>query len=302
MLVSTSRGCPFRCTFCTIPQTFGQTLRFRGHDAVIADIRRQTELSGHRYIYFADDNFTGHRPRVKELLRRLIAEKLDIRFSAQLRADITRDDELMELLERAGCYLVFVGFESINEATLSAYRKGIRSRQVLEQAIAAFHRRRIMVHGMFVIGSDEDPPQTALHTAQWALDQGLESLQMLPVCPLPGTEVLAQLESEDRVFKSWDPQLGRSFIPYGAGSFVLHRPKRTSAIALQRELMAAYRRFYSRRGVARASLGVFRHGLDPLIFRLMGRRLVRRAEDEIERHVAWLRSLGGAAEPVPETS
>jgi len=288
MLVSTSRGCPFRCTFCTIPRTFGQVVRFRSPDAVVADIRQQTALSGHRYIYFADDNFTAHPTRTKKLLRRLVDERLDLRFSAQVRADVTRDAELTDLLRAAGCYLVFVGFESINEPTLKAYRKGLASRAFLEQAIREFHRRGILVHAMFVIGADEDPSGTAFRTAEWARDQGVASLQMLPLCPLPGTEVLAQLEAAGRLYKSWDVERERAYLPYAAGSLVLFEPRQTSAVELQEELSRGYWRFYSWAGVLGSVLKMRRGGINPLVFRLMGRRLLRRAESQVQEHLRWL--------------
>lgn len=302
VLVSTSRGCPFRCTFCTIPQTFGQSMRFRSPGAVIEDIRRQIAFSGHRYVYFADDNFTGQRARAKELLARIIEARLDIRFSAQLRADITRDAELMDLLAAAGCYLVFVGFESINETTLRAYKKGIRARSVLEDAVSEFRRRGIMIHGMFVIGADEDPPGTALSTAEWAIRQRLDSLQMLPLCPLPGTEILAALDAAGRVYKRWDSVRRRLYIPYAAGSFVLHRPKQTSAVQLQRELTDAYRRFYSLRRILAALLASWRRGLDPLIFRAMGWWILSRARADIGAHTRWLAAQPEAAPGIAEAS
>lgn len=289
MLVSTSRGCPHRCTFCTIPGTFGSVLRFRTDDAVVADIRRQMAFSGHRYIYLADDNFTAVPRRTKRLLRRFIDEGLKMRFSAQVRADVFADPELMDLLREAGCYLVFVGFESINEATLRAYNKGIRSIETLERSINEFHRRGIMVHGMFVIGSAEDAAGTALRTADWAIDHDLESLQMLPICPLPGTAVLAELEAEGRVYKARDPESRETFIPYGAGNFVLHEPERMTAVELQEELLAAYRRFYGGRQVMRALGRTWRRGLEPFLYRAIGRRIVRRSEREVEAHVRWLR-------------
>lgn len=289
MLVSTSRGCPHRCTFCTIPGTFGGTLRFCSEDSVVADIRSQIAFSGHRYIYFADDNFAAVPRRTKGLLRRFIAEKLQIRFSAQIRADVCADPELLDLLRKAGCYLVFVGFESINEATLRAYKKGIRSVETLERSISEFHRRGIMVHGMFVIGSGEDAPGTALRTAEWAIAHDLESLQMLPVCPLPGTAMLADLEAEQRVYKAWNPESGEVYIPYGAGSFVLHEPEKMTAIELQEELLAAYRRFYGARQVVRSVVRVWSRGLEPFLYRAIGHHIVRQSEAEVAAHVRWLR-------------
>lgn len=292
MLVSTSRGCPFRCTFCTIPQVYGNAMRFRSHDAVVADIRQQVAFSGHRYIYFADDNFTALRRQAKELLTRIVNERLNIRFSAQVRADVTKDPEVMDLLVAAGCYLVFVGFESINDATLKAFKKGNQTRAGLEHAIREFHTRDIMVHGMFVLGSDEDGPGAALRTAEWALEHRLESIQLLPICPLPGTEILQQLDSEGRLYKTWDPATQRQYLDYGAGNFVLHQPRRMEAVRLQQEILEAHRLFYSGRGLVRAALRIPRDGLDPFLFRVMGRWILRHAEPEILSHLEWLRSAG----------
>ena len=298
MLVSTSRGCPYRCTFCTIPQTSGTTMRYRSHDAVVADIRQQMALSGHSYIYFADDNFAAHRVKVKELLKRFVDEKLGMRFSAQIRAGSTRDSEFMDLLKAAGCYLVFVGFESINDATLVEYQKGGRQNlELIESSVREFRKRSILIHGMFVVGSDEDQPGTAVRTARWAQEHRLDSLQMLPICPLPGTQLLARLESEGRVFKSWDSDLGGAYIPYGAGNYVLYEPTRMPAIDLQEELLEAYRRFYSLPNLLRAGLKSRRYGIRPFFFRLLGRRLCRSAEPEIRRHVEWLREAHPASAP-----
>ncbi len=290
MLVSTSRGCPFACTFCSITQVYGRGMRFRDHDAVLTDIRQQNALAGHRYVYFADDNFTGHRNQVKALLRRLIDERVDIRFSAQVRADTSGDPELMGLLKAAGCYLVFVGFESINDATLRAFNKGNQTRTSCEEAIRTFHGHGIMVHGMFIAGADEDLPGTALATARWAMEQQLESIQILPLCPLPGTGTLQQLDAEGRLYPSWDPLIGQSVINYGAGNFVLHEPKLLTAVQLQNEILAAHRYFYSRANVWRSALRIVPRGLSQFLFRVLGRAIVLRAAGELQRHAAWLGS------------
>jgi radical SAM superfamily enzyme YgiQ (UPF0313 family) len=290
MLVSTSRGCPFKCTFCTIPQTTGSAMRYRGHDAIVADIRQQMAFSGHPYIYFADDNFAVHRKNLKELLQRFVDEKLGMRFSAQIRAETTRDPQLMDLLKAAGCYLVFVGYESLNDTTLAEYQKGGRqSFNLIEDSVREFHKRGIMIHGMFVIGADADKPGTAVQTAQWAEQQGLESLQMLPICPLPGTQLLARLESEGRVFKSWDEELGGEYIPYGAGNFVLYEPAQMTAVQLQEDLMDAYLRFYSTPNLFRAALKIISQGaIRPAAFQFWGRRICRRAVEEVKQHILWL--------------
>jgi radical SAM superfamily enzyme YgiQ (UPF0313 family) len=304
MLVSTSRGCPFKCTFCTIPQTTGSAMRYRNHDSIVADIRQQMAFSGHPYIYFADDNFAVHRKNLKKLLQRFIDEKLNMRFSTQIRAETTNDPELMDLLRDAGCYLVFVGYESLNDTTLAEYQKGGRQNFILiESSVKEFHKRGIMVHGMFVIGSDHDHRGTALRTAQWAEEQGLESLQMLPICPLPGTQLLAKLESEGRVFKAWDDDLGGEYIPYGAGNYVLYEPAQMTAIELQEDLVEAYLRFYSTPNLLRAALKVVSRGtVQPALIQMMGRRLLRGALPDVQAHMRWLNDRSAGAQELRRAS
>lgn len=289
MLVSTSRGCAFRCTFCIIPQTFGRKIRHRNFDAVIDDIRQQNKLSGHKYIYFADDNFAINTRRTKELLQRIIKEHLNIRFSAQVRCNITNDKELMDLMKAAGCYLVFVGFESLNDETLKAYNKGPQDRSQIEKSVVEFHKYDIMVHGMFVIGADTDGPGTATSTAKWAVEHDIDSLQMLPICPLPGTVILTEFEEQNRTFKTTSPVL-KKYIPYGAGNFVLFKPKNINAIDLQKEILSAYSFFYNYRLVLNTTKQIFRKGLRPLLFRIIGCLLIKRGKQEIYNHIEWLRN------------
>lgn len=289
MLVSTSRGCPYQCTFCTIPQSFGQTMRYRDIDLVINDIRSQIMISGNHYIYFADDNFAIHRKRTKKMLQRFIDEGLDIRFSAQVRCEIARDSELMDLLKAAGAYLVFIGFESINDQTLQAFNKGGKqSRVEIERSIDEFQKRGIMVHGMFVVGSDTEQPGVALETARWAIDKGLDSLQILPICPLPGTEVLVQMEREGRLLKQRLPGTKRDFIPYKGGNCVIFKPHRMTAIQLQNEIMQAYRIFYNNRQLLRKLTQVTRKGWEPVVYQLMGRHILKIFSREMDEHLTWL--------------
>lgn len=196
----------------------------------------------------------------------------------------------MALLKQAGCYLVFVGYESLNDETLREYTKGGRqSFNLIDASVKEFHKHGILVHGMFVIGADADRPGTAMRTVKWAEQQKLDSLQMLPICPLPGTPLLTRLESKGRVFKSFDDELGGEYIPYGAGNYVLYEPEQMTAIELQEELMDAYFRFYSTPNLLRASLKIVTEGaIRPALFQFLGRRLSRKAAPEVVRHIRWL--------------
>ena len=119
--IATSRGCPFNCSFCSVIMMFGRKYRSCSVDRIMEEIR--VNASRAKHIFFCDDNFTANRQRIKELCERLLRENIKIEWSAQVRVEAARDPELLDLMARAGCYVVFVGLESINPATLKAYNK-----------------------------------------------------------------------------------------------------------------------------------------------------------------------------------
>jgi len=171
--VAWSRGCPYDCTFCSIIEIYNRSTRFRSPEAVVEDIRQQMRLTGRRYVFFADDNFTAHARKCKDLLRRLIDAKLNLRFSAQVRLEFSKDEEFIRLMKEAGCYMVFIGFESINPQTLLDFQK----RQTVDDivyCVERLHRAGLHVHGMFVLGGDADDVRTVRETAHVAHHRSAE--------------------------------------------------------------------------------------------------------------------------------
>lgn len=115
--VLTTRGCPYRCTFCTTSRMFSP-YRQRSVDNVIEEIRMYKQR-GFRYMNFEDDNFTADKERAKEICRRMIAE--DLLFKETFffgRTDMAEDEELLELLREAHLTRVLIGIESLNQKAL----------------------------------------------------------------------------------------------------------------------------------------------------------------------------------------
>jgi len=288
-LVASSRGCPYDCTFCSIIEVYRRTTRFRSPDAVIEDIRQQTRLTGRPYVFFADDNFTAHRQKCKALLRAFIAARLNIRFSAQVRLEFSKDEEFIGLMKEAGCYMVFIGFESINPQTLQDFQK----RQTVEDIVYCLERlrrARLHVHGMFVLGGDADTVETVRETAQFAVQKRINTVQCLPLYPLPGTQLIDQMKKENRLFLTLNAVTGRYDLDYGVGNSVLLQTKNINPATLQRELLSAYETFYSYRNIVSS---MFR-GASPqtLISQLVGRRLLKHGKSQMQEHLAWLERHG----------
>jgi radical SAM superfamily enzyme YgiQ (UPF0313 family) len=232
--IATSRGCPFNCRFCSVILMFGRKYRYNSVDRVMEEIRANVRPGQH--IFFCDDNFTANRDRIKEFCERVLTENLKIEWSAQVRVEAARDPELMDLMVRAGCIIVYVGLESINPATLKAYNKS-QSVDNIRECVVNFHRYGIKVHGMFVFGSEEDDYKTVRDTVRFSRKIDLDSLQYLILTPVPGTQVFKELEAQDRI-------ICRDWRKYD-GHFAVFQPRQFTPYELQYETIRATKKFYS---------------------------------------------------------
>jgi radical SAM superfamily enzyme YgiQ (UPF0313 family) len=181
--IATSRGCPFSCTFCSVPGMYGHAFRTHSVTRVVEELKAHRDAS---YIFFADDIFTANKRRTKELLARMIADGVTPPWGAQVRTETVDDPEMLELMRRSNCFNVYVGFESINPRTLQLFQKK-QDLDKIERAIERFHAHDIKIHGMFVIGSDEDDLETLDATAAFAKSRQLESVQFMILTPCPGS-------------------------------------------------------------------------------------------------------------------
>ena len=256
----TSRGCPYDCSFCSVTQMFGRKYRFRSKENVLRELRT---VDPRQVVFFYDDHFVGSKSRTKELLSMMAAEKITPRWTAQVRADIIRDRELMELMRRTNCFYVYVGIESVNPDSLAAYNKKLSVEEIVE-SVAVFHEHGIRVHGMFVLGSDEDEVETIRSTARFAKKHNIDTVQFMILTPLPGTRQYHELVSADRL-------LTRDWGLYDA-HHVVFQPGRMSPWELQVETLKAMRRFYSLPQILK---NIPKFDLVGVLLKSYGRRLQR---------------------------
>ncbi|MEJ2671245.1 MAG: radical SAM protein [Deltaproteobacteria bacterium] len=238
--IATSRGCPFNCSFCSVILLFGRKHRVTSIDRVIEEIRQNGLQS--RHIFFCDDNFAADRKRTKELCERIIAEGLKIEWSAQVRVECAKDPELLDLMAKSGCYVVFVGLESINPATLKAYNKS-QTVEGIRDCVVNFHQFGIKVHGMFVFGSEEDHYQVIRDTVKFSRQLDLDSLQYLILTPVPGTPFYKEMEAQNRI-------ICRDWSQYD-GHHTVFQPRQFTPYELQMETTQAMKKFYSWPSVVR---------------------------------------------------
>jgi len=235
--ISTSRGCPFDCVFCTVSATFGRKCRFRDPEQVLEEINMRIS-EGYKKLFFYDDNFAINKERTKDMLRGMLEKKLKISWSAESRADIAKDKELLELMAKTNCNTMLIGFESVNPESLNAYNKK-QDIEDIKTCIKSLHEYGIRVHGMFVLGSDADDENTARDTVRFCHEMKVDSVQFSVLHPLPGSRLYDILESENRIFtKKWSLY---------DGSHVVFKPLKMTPIELQSKYIWAWKKFYSLR-------------------------------------------------------
>lgn len=230
--IMTSRGCPFGCNFCSVTRMFGRKYRFRSVENVMAELRARRP----KWTFFYDDNFAANKEHTKELLRCMMDEKINTKWMAQVRIDIAKDPELLDLMVKTKCKYVYIGLESINPKTLKSLNKG-QTPEEIEHAIQTIQGRGIRVHGMFIFGADDDDPKTIRQTVKFAKKNDLSSVQFMILTPLPGTPVFEQMDREGRLLsKDWG---------YYDAHHVVFKPKKMTYLQLQKKTLSATLRFYS---------------------------------------------------------
>ncbi len=276
--VMTSRGCPFDCSFCSVTGMFGQKYRFRSKERVLEELRNNKDNGGN-WVFFYDDNFCAHKKRTKELLHAMIDAKLTPHWTAQVRVEIAKDPELLDLMKKSGCHTVYIGFESVNPDTLKAYNKN-QTVEDIKHCINELHKRGIRIHGMFVFGSDLDTVSTIHETLRFARKNDLESVQFLILTPLPGTKCFKDLDAEGRVFsKDWSL--------YDA-HHVVYQPKLMSYYELQTETLKAMQGFYT---IPQILKRIVRLDVFNVIIKTYGMRLSRQWERKNGYFIEYTKAL-----------
>ncbi len=206
--LQTSRGCPVGCEYCSVTEFNGAAIRRRP----IADLVDEWNQTTKKFIFVVDDNFFGVGPRhaewAKELLRAIIKRGRKRMWFSQTTINMGDDPEGLRLAYKAGCRGMLVGFETFNELALKQYHKGINRNNLAryQQLVNGFHRAGISVFGGFIIGSDEDTPETVADTAIQAVKLGVDIIQITNLTPLPGTKMYDRFKAGGRLLATSYPE------------------------------------------------------------------------------------------------
>ena len=198
--VMSTRGCPFHCEFCS-NVVFGQSYRERSTENVIDEIEDCLAL-GYERISFADDVFTLNGRRVLEICAEIRRRRLRFAWECLGRVDVF-DHATAQAMKDAGCFRIFFGIESGNDAILELMKKQITTAQA-RSAVVAAHRAGLEVGAFFILCYPGETDDTVLDTLRFAGSLPLDYAGLTMPYPLPGTALLERVG--DRVTRPWRPQ------------------------------------------------------------------------------------------------
>ncbi|MCU0691208.1 MAG: B12-binding domain-containing radical SAM protein [Polyangiaceae bacterium] len=241
-LVEAGRGCTQHCEFCAIQTGFGATQTMRSPEVIVEEIK---QLKRKRSLFFfVDDNIVAHLDKAKELFRALVP--LKIRWVSQASINMTYDRELLELMKRAGCLGVLVGFESLNDDNLRSMNKGFNTaRGGAAEAVKRLHEHELLLYATFVFGYDGDTLESFRHTVQFGIDNRIFMMAFNHCTPFPGTPLYQRLEQEGRLLydKWWlDDRYRYGQVPYKTA---------VPPEVIQAECVKARKHFYGPRSILR---------------------------------------------------
>jgi radical SAM superfamily enzyme YgiQ (UPF0313 family) len=186
VVILAGRGCPYRCTYCVLPQTMnGHVYRKREPQDVVNElefIKENFKELGE--VFFEDDTFTADKENVKAICEEILKRNLKITWSCNARADVPLD--LLLLMKQAGCREMCVGFESASADVLNGIRKGLKQSGAIPFMLNA-KKAKIFVHGCFMVGNLGDTKETLEDTLKYAKELSPNTAQFYPIMAYPGT-------------------------------------------------------------------------------------------------------------------
>ncbi len=256
--VLASRGCPYRCDYCAVVRHWGNKIRGRSPEAVVADIKSTIafyEQNGPRLarlLWIVDDNFFALRTWAKEVLQAIIDSDIDWAFTAQARWEVGLDDEMLDLLQRAGFTELAIGIEFLEDEAFETYNKTCTTDDIM-RAIANIQRHGMNVRGLFILGADNHTRGVGARLAEFVIANGLRGMLVQSMYFIPGTPVYDTHKGR-LIHRDWSKFTGN----------VVHYPTLMTPYELNQELVQASRTVYSYRRLIHSLL--HDRGLNRVLF------------------------------------
>src|ERR1051325_4821737 len=189
--ILSSRSCPEFCTYC--PHRITAPYRARSADNVVAEIEEIAGRYPHPYLIFRDPLFSEERDRSTAIAEGILRKNLKVRFECETRLD-DLDQNLLDLLHRAGLSTITFGVESVDPATLKRVGRRPIPAEHQREIVSYCRNKGISTEGFFVIGFLTDSVESIRATIDYAVDLSPTFALFKILTPFPGTPLFKQMK------------------------------------------------------------------------------------------------------------
>ncbi|TAH37329.1 MAG: radical SAM protein [Planctomycetota bacterium] len=215
--IVTTKGCPWRCEFCSVPMVQGKTYRERS----VEDVLDEMEATPFRGLMFAEDNFYGYKPesneRARQLFRGMVERGIHKDWFGFTQFSTAHDLAALKDMAVSGCLGFLIGMESTDEAVLRKLRKGSNLKTGVENyasAIDNIHDHGMIVWASVIFGADLQTKDCFRAMTDYLLEHAVDVVTFGVHCPFPNTALFQRMVQEKRLLRSNWPE---DWIYYDSG-------------------------------------------------------------------------------------
>jgi len=199
--IMTSRGCPFKCTFCD-HKIFGSMVRHHSAEYSLKMIRHLRENYGIRDLMILDDNFILDKKKLFKICDTIIEENIDLSWYCMGHSKFMTHDRLQKIKE-AGCWFIEIGIESGCDRILRLLKKNTTKKEIAE-AVKRAKDIGLKVKGNFIFGLPSETKESLTETVQFATDIALSHFQQNYLTIWPGCELSENPKRYGTFENDWD--------------------------------------------------------------------------------------------------
>jgi len=267
-VIIANQSCTNGCDFCSISNFHNNCAAKRPIVNVIEEIK---SLKTRNFI-FLDPNQYADKEYAKELYREL--SKLNIRWVALATNNITEDDEMLNLMVKAGCRGLFIGFETLNQKNINNIGKRVNKVKDYKKTIEKLHNLNIAVTGSFILGLDSDTKKSLLALPEQIAELKLDFCRFGILCPTPNTPIYHKLEGENRILtKDWSLY---------DSMHCVYQPKNMEPQELEEIFLQVWKECYTYKKIIKRVFHTPNFKLIKLLGGIGFRRYIKRLEEVLE--------------------
>jgi len=267
--LSSSRGCPFNCRFCSLNKVFGRKFRTVSTDRIIRYLQNFKTL---KILRFDEPNFSINKERAINILTQMKEKSVQPKYVLMsLSIDVAQNDQFLKLCSDVCQFQFLIGLESISQKVLDSYNKK-QTPEIIRKGIKKLHDYGIKVQGSFIFGSDFDDKNVFSDTVDFCQDAEVDFPQFVPLTPYVGTDIREDFERDNRIItNNWD---------YYDGEHVVIYPKNMTPYELQEGVANSYEDIYSNsKAFQHLKIGEVFYGIETLFVKSLIKKTIRENRD-----------------------